>query len=442
MSADQFSSTDRPGDASFSALSAHDDPGGSPFIRAQVETERRAIRLVGRPDVRAALERLAVTWREGTPGFLPETYAQLQASIEEVVFLVALQVVNGDARRPGVVEISAGPHRWGDLDVPGGRWGINNPDTLYFAIPVEQGSAYVVRGRRHADGPVDSNFSIQTPDVWGTLDNVGQRDLRSDPDGTYRITVDDRPAEGRANHLQTRDGGTVLLIRQTLADWSRARPDEITVERTDGPPPEPPLSDEDLARRLVARMGIVIAHSLETLQPPILRHQANTIPQPGAAGDKSGYLVTQRNTLGHFRLDDDEALVAVLTPGGAGYCAFTATNVWGVTPDSSRHQNSLNTHQAAIGRDGTITLVVANRDPGVFNWIDPGGLREGFLMLRWQLLNEHPGRGGEPGIAVRPVRHADLSSVLPADARRIDEEERRQQIEARRAAYERRFTGR
>jgi len=412
------------------------------FVKTQVEIERRALGLISRPDVQQALKSLAAVWREGTTGCLPETYAQIQASIEEVVLLVALQVVNGDARRPKLVEISAGPHNWGGLDVPGGRWGINNPDTLYFAVPVEPGSRYVLHGRRDADRPVDVNLSIQTPDVWGTLENIGQWDLIIGTDGSYRISVDDLAAEGRVNHLRIRPGGTVLLIRQTLADWSRAVPDRLSVERVGGPPPAPPLSDDELARQIIVRMATVIEHSLCTLQPPIFRLPVNTIPQPGAAADKPGYLVTQRNTLGHFRLRDDEALLAVLTRGGAGYAAFTATNVWGVTPDPLRHQNSLNSHQAAIDPDGSITLVVANRDPGVLNWIDPGGLREGILMLRWQLLGEHPSVAGEPGISLRKIRHADLPTVIPTSMRRIDASGRQQQIEARAAAYRRRFLAR
>lgn len=414
----------------------------SRFLDAQVAAERRALRLVARDDVQAGVRAQAATWRDGTPGFLPETYEQIPASIAEVVFMVALEVINDDPRRPEVIEISASPHRWGGLDVPGGRWGINNPDTLYFAVPLEAGSRYVVTGRRAPDGPIDSNFSIQVLDIWATLANLGHRDLAIDADGRYRITIDDTPADGRANHLQHQPHGRILIIRQTLADWARSRPDTLSVERVAGPAPAAPRGDDELARQIVARLGDVIVHSLRTLQPPILRLPANTIPSPGAVGDKSGYLVTQRNTLGHFRLGDDDALVAVLDPGGAGYTAFTATNAWGVTPDSARHQHSLNHHQADIAADGTITLVVSRRDPGIHNWIDIAGLREGFLMLRWQLLDEQRGARGGPGISVRSVRFDELASVLPPTVSRVSPDERRHHLLARGAAFASRFEGR
>ena len=353
--------------------------------------------------------------------------------------MVALQVVNDDARRPQVVEISAGPHHWNGLDVPGGRWGINNPDTLYFAVPIESGSRYVLTGRRSVDGPVDVNVSVQVRDVWETLGNVGQRDLALDDDGHYRITVDDDPAGERRDHLQIRERGTVLIIRQTFGDWSRGVPDELSVERIAGPAPRPPRSDDERARALIDRMGDVIAHNVHTLQAPIFQQPANTLPQPGAPGDKSGYLVTQRSTLGHFRLDDDDALVARFEPGGAGYAAFTATNLWGISPDPARHGNSLNNHQALAEADGTITLVVSHRDPGIANWIDPAGLREGILMLRWQLLGQRPSGSAGPAIALKQVKHGDLASVLPAQLRRVNDIGRREQLDTRAAAYARRF---
>lgn len=413
--------------------------GTTPFLARQLAFERQAIGLLARADVQAALATLAASWRAAVPGFQPQTYAQADASIREIAFMVALEVANDDPRRPEVVEISAGPHQWGGLAVPGGRWGINNPDTLYFAIPIEAGSRYVVRGQRAAHGPVDRNFSVQVQDIWATLANIGQRDLDIAADGSYRISIDDTPADGRANHLQHQPHGTVLIVRQTLADWT-ARPDLLTVERIAGPAPAAPRTEDALARQLIARLGDVTAHNIRTLQQPIFRQPVNTIPQPGARGDKSGYLVTQRNTLGHFRLlQDDEALLAVLQPGGAGYAAFTATNIWGITPDATRHQNSLNDRQAAIDADGSITLVVAHRDPGVHNWIDPGGLREGILMLRWQLLDAQGRGAGGPAITLRHVRLDALDVALPATVRRIDAAQRQQQLLERRTAYESRF---
>jgi len=49
-----------------------------------------------------------------------------------------------------------------------------------------------------------------------------------------------------------------------------------------------------------------------------------------------------------------------------------------------------NNHLARKDADGSWTIVVAAEDPGVPNWLDTGGRREGFLLLRWVLAGDAP----------------------------------------------------
>jgi hypothetical protein len=404
---------------------------------AQLEAERQALQLVARADVQLLLERLEAQWREQIPGRLPETYVQLRASLREVAFFVAVQVVDADPRRAQAIEISAPPHRWLETDVPGGRWGINNPDTLYFTVPVEAESAYVIHGQRHGAGPTDANFTLQVPDVFAAAESLGKSDLVVEPNGSYRVTLDHRPADGRPNHLQLRGDATQLVVRYTLADWPSESPDAIRVERSSGPEARLARREDELAQELTRRLATVLTHTINRLQQPIFRQPVNFIPQPAAAGDKSGFLPAQRNALGHFRLADDEALIATFNPAGAGYAGLTVTDVWGVSPDSRAHQNSLNAKQAALNADGTITVVIATADPGVENWIDPAGLREGIIMLRWQLLAT---LAHGPTVATKLVPIRELQEALPASISRISPEARRQQAAKRADSFDRRFT--
>lgn len=410
-------------------------------LRTQVEAERHALRLIRRPDIQKALDAAKAEWRRHSPDLLPESYARLDASLRELLLMATLQMIDNDPRRPKVIEISAAPHRWYGTDVPGGRWGINNPDTLYFTIPVEAGSRYVITGRRKGAGPTDVNFTVQTGADWRAVDNIAKPALKVDAHGRYTITVDDRPANGRSNHLTVSGAANVVLVRNTLADWSRELPDTLTVERVSGPPAGAPASDDDLARLVIAQLKAIVAHNVDSVLYRVIRQDANVIPPPGAIADKPGFLVSQRNTLGRFRLKDDEAIVATFDPGKAGYATFPVTDIWGVTPDSRRHQNSLNTRQAVRNADGTITVVLSGWDPGVANWIDPVGLREGIVMLRWQLLNAGTGTG-EPFVTAKLVRRSELTRELPASLARVTPRQRQAQLTARAAAFDRRFTAR
>lgn len=419
-------------------------------LSVQTTHERRALRLLERADVRAGIDRAARHWRAGTPGLLASTYAQLPAAIDEVALLVALQVVSDDPGRPRLVEISTGPHTWGGVTVPGSRWGINNPDTLYFAASIQPGATYLLRGRPTGGvPPVDVNISVQIPDVWGTVASLGRRDICFDDAGEFAVVVGDGPDsttdDGQpAARLPIGPGGRVLMIRQTLADWSIQLPYDLAIERTagPGPAPDPGTTEDDLARRLVDRLAVVVDHNLHGLQAPIFAQPANTIPPPGAAGDKPGYLVAQRNTLGHFRLQDEQALIVTVSPGGAGYAAVAATTVWGVTTDSAAHRNSVNSHQAHLDPDGRFTVVVSRRDPGVANWLDPGDLAEGILMLRWQLLGENPHdptAASGPAVQVRASTLGEVAGLLPPGTVFLSEQQRKRQLTARDLGYGRRF---
>jgi hypothetical protein len=408
---------------------------GTQTGRDQIADERHAITLVARADIQGALPALATTWQQKSPGLLPETYKGTHAALEEWAFQSATEAIDSDPRRPHVVEVSAAPHRWYGLTVPGGRAGIDNPDTLYFVVPVEAASSYILTGKRVSPGPVDSNFSLMPADLSRTISNIAQSQLQIGPDGTFTITLDRTPANGRPNHIQLTGDAGFLFIRNTLADWNTAHVDEFAVQRTAGPPPAPPLDDAALAKKTLALLQSVFTHWVDDYQPRIYGAPVNVIPQPGKPGDKAGFLVAQRNALGHFRLGKDEALVVTYNPGGAAYATLPVSDVWGITPPYWTHQNSLNNQQAARNPDGTVTVVVSSWDPGVYNWVDTVGLAEGFIMARWQGLSPK----GEPAVSTKLVRRADLAAALPPGVRHVTAAERAQQRAQRAAGFLRRF---
>lgn len=405
----------------------------------QVELERHAIRLLARPGLQQELGSLEAKWKGRWPELLHPTLDQTHASIEELAFLVALETIDGDPRRPHIVQISMSPHTWFGTNVPGGRWGIDNPDTQYFLVPLEADSSYVIIGKRHAPGPIDSNYSFSNLDGWRTLSNIAHDQLQVARDGSYTITLDNSPADGRPNHIQLSEGGDSLLIRNTLADWSEERADSLEVKRVSGPRPNDEPSEDALEHALIIRLRTLLDHVIANLQALVFKVPVNVLPQPGKPGDKAGFLVTQRNALGHFRLQADEAMVVTLDPGGAAYTTLPITNVWGVSPNYWEHQSSLNNHQAIANPDGTITLIVSAFDPGVANWVDTAGLDEGFIMLRWQRLQHNATGAAQPGVHSVVVKRQDLSASLPRGTVLCSPLGRAAQLKKRRAAFQRRF---
>lgn len=76
--------------------------------------------------------------------------------------------------------------------------------------------------------------------------------------------------------------------------------------------------------------------------------------------------------------------------------------------------------------------MIAAEDPGVHNWIDTDGMREGILTLR---MAEFPEGGPRPDLSARG-RVVKLDQL---DAPRITPDERAAQLATRRAGYLRRL---
>ena len=136
---------------------------------------------------------------------------------------------------------------------------------------------------------------------------------------------------------------------------------------------------------------------------------------------------------GSWELDVDDALVIEVAPPDALYWSVTLGNYWWETLDYANHQSSLNGAQAVLDADGVFRAIVAHRDPGVANWLDTVGHRQGPMIFRWLRAADAP----VPATRVVPL--ADLDAVLPADTVRVHPASRRQTIAARRAGVRRRF---
>jgi hypothetical protein len=362
-----------------------------------------------------------------------EALTRLDNAIDELVGGAIAMSLNSNGLQPRVHWLASARHRWFDLDMPGSRWAFDNPDNAYRTVPIDPDAHYVLHGRRSGDGPSDMTFSLINDAVTqGTDAFLDGKRLALRADGRYEITIDPEPANDRTNHLQSTAQTVQLFIRSNLGDWTAEDHDALRVELLDAPGEA--LSDADVAARastFLLKAGPV--YGLALLGLKTMAHPVNTLPAPSAVSTP-GALVTQANSFGHFRIDDDEGLLITLDPGGADYFVVPVTDPWMVGVDPGR-QTSLNQDQAVADADGRYTFVVSLQDPGIHNWLDAAGLHEGTLMVRWQRLADD---GGTPAIDARLIRLADLPRLLPGTPV-LSNAQREQQLRERRTAYQRRF---
>ena len=120
------------------------------------------------------------------------------------------------------------------------------------------------------------------------------------------------------------------------------------------------------------------------------------------------------------------------------YIGFQLGNLWGESLEYGSAMGSLNGHQSEVDPDGVIRLVVAHRDPGVPNWLDTTGHREGFLTPRWT-YSETPPPDEWPEITAKKVPFDEVRKHLPDTTREVTPEERREQVRRRQRHVQRRF---
>ncbi|HLG86838.1 MAG TPA: hypothetical protein VKZ79_06525 [Alphaproteobacteria bacterium] len=395
----------------------------------QAAFERRALKLLEHPEIRRTREEVRARWLAQAAPSADQRRA-FDWAFDEVMFGAAIWSLNQDPQRPAVVTITRLPHKLGGLDIPGSRWGIDNPDSIYRVIPIDGGERYLIRGRV-AEHRMTENYFTLWDEKMGTVDVLNGKDLVLGPDRSFTVTVDGEPANGRSNHIRSSPAAKEFYIRDVMLDWTKDRANELTIEKL-GPPKTPPRSEAEQVA-LTASFMRKYAENTVRWNAPALNKPVNSF-QFTIDRDTDGALRNQVYILGHFRVADDEALVIDFRPGDAAYFIVPITNVWGTTNDIVGRTGSLNKSQSVPNPDGSYSFVVSIADPGVHNWVDPCGMHDGILTLRWA---EFPsGRPGtDLGADSRVVKLSDLADTLPRGTKFVTPAERRQQCEARAQSY-------
>ncbi len=395
--------------------------------------ELAALELVEHPTVRAAYRSVAETWlsRARASEAMRERF---DAAYEEVMFSAAVWSSNQDPLRPKVTTITRLAHQVDGRRIPGTRWGIDNPDSVYRVIPISGDERYEIRGQVGAHRMTENYFTLWDAHM-GTVDVLDGRRMQVEDDGSFLITVDADPADGRPNHVRSSPSAHEFYVRDVLLDWGRDDPNAFTVQRLGGPATASPLSLDDQAEA-TARMMAHFADFTGRLSHGMYKSPENHFSLAWSA-DHTGAMRNQVYVAGRFVLAPGEAFVVDVSDGGAEYFTVPLSNIWGTTLDVLDRTGSLNKAQSVANEDGTYTYVIAASDPGTANWIDTDGLLEGILTLR---MAEFPDGGPRPDLSARGrvVRLDRLDEEVPGLAR-VTPDERAAQLATRRTAYLRRL---
>jgi len=307
------------------------------------------------------------------------------------------------------------------------RWGGPNVDQVTRRARLSASGTYRIAGTMGACE--DFILTVKDGDMhlerYGILREVLASDLGIGRGDDFSITLS---AEEDAPPWVPLDAtATMVNLREYYFDWSATPPALVTIERLDTAGAAPgPLTPGRVAEML-DEAATLVERSVEYWNDYLRRAKAEQPPnEMGAPRHNAGGSSRITYSFGFFELGPDDALVVEADPAGARlWDVQLYTLGWFEPFDFANRVTSLNHSQARLSADGRFRGVLAHLDPGVANWLDTEGRREGMITYRWI------DAASAPTVTARRLPVGDVVTHLPADTLRVGAAERRQEIRRR-----------
>jgi hypothetical protein len=285
---------------------------------------------------------------------------------------------------------------------------VDNPDVRYGFCTLDETRTYRLVGTRGEAAYIGLTFG--TPVGKGPVDgktgttvqaHIDQFELG--PNGEVDILivpVGNRPATRLTNCVEMTLGTGQLAVRETFFDRRVDRPADLRVELVGAEPP-PVLGVEELAGKLEFA-GVFVQFVAATAVNMWHDTADNVNTFGGTAGAE--HVAAQDDEVrshsnaemtyhgGRWVLGEGEALVVTVhdPPTEFLYWGLTTSTAWMESLDYRYTTTNLNNHTAQRTADGSWRLVISPTDPGVPNWLDTQGRREGYMIVRWVLADGPP----------------------------------------------------
>ena len=339
---------------------------------------------------------------------LRDTLARVDAAFADPVWRISTTEDLADARRSALhalqhaceIFLEGDPARptFKRFVTPEKKLLGDNPDAKYFHCWVDADHSYRIRG--HIAGATYTSFTVELGTAEGGMSTgvgatLNDTQFETDSEGNYEIIVSAKKQPG--NWLELPEGAGSINTRHyyerevgIAADRLHHIP--LVIEPLEALPPRPRRGDAELAAaiRRVARFveTTMVPFGGEDV-PAYVSRVPNQFPTPSRQSfdnADTGYAAVDNvYSMAPFVLQPGEALVV---EGRFPKCRFASVVLWNrymQTLDYPHRQTSLNRKQTKLERDGRFKIVIADRDPGVPNWIDTEGRPFGLVFWRFLL---------------------------------------------------------
>lgn len=207
----------------------------------QNTVESLALKLLAAPELVQQKEESRQLFLAEPAATTPDGRKTLQRALDDMTYMAALGAANNhDPAHPKVTWLANAGHSLFGQKVPGSGVAFDNPDTIYSLITVDGASRYEVTVRIPQAAPPMFSFYLYDAILGNSskrsfdmaLAGFREREIKLDAEGSFKITVDSDPANGRPNHMQSQTDARCIFIRKVklvkLAELPALLPAETT----------------------------------------------------------------------------------------------------------------------------------------------------------------------------------------------------------------------
>lgn len=278
---------------------------------------------------------------------------------------------------------------------PNRKLGGDNADAIYYGTAIDSAHTYKIRSNQM--GAVYSSVTIEVGgEGSGYAGGIGavinDTDYEVQADGSWELTIGGPELEKdwvampeHAMRISTRH----YFERKISASSDLTLHVPMSIEVLDPGPPPPTPSDASIAAQIRNVTKHFRSRSLDQPMPDPMptwvSFTPNVFSQPLKPGSMAYAAADAAYTQAPYAIAPDEALVIT---GRWPTCRIGNVTVWNrylQSYDYLNRQISLNRKQTVLNEDGSFTIVLAHKDPGVPNWIDTEGRTSGMVFWRFMM---------------------------------------------------------
>jgi hypothetical protein len=298
--------------------------------------------------------------------------------VAKVTGLCAELSVQADTERPEFFDMCP------DTRMIGGP----NPDGRYLLAMIRGDRGYRVSGTRGSTAYLGYQVLAGTGLTPRRMSGyVSDTDLVLDS-GAFELLFS--PTEpppdvlGSAQWVAIPEDASSIVVREYVGDFTTEELATMRIEPLE-PAPLQPVTDEVAAEQFTAMAWTIVklATMHRTIKPELLSQPNELVT--ASAGELGGADTTPDNLymIGTFALESDESLVLEIRPPGTRYWNVTLESIWHECLEPRHRHSSVTNKGVTPDADGIVRIAIGANDFGHGHWLDTGGRRRGFVVLRW-----------------------------------------------------------